>query len=285
MWASLFRTWSMGDWMRLAELAWKPYRIGEYEREASGEDKAALLEALDALTTNGFALIPKTTALQMKYPEGLATAGDQHGALCAFLAAEQSKCVLGATLTVEQGRVGSNALGNVHADVSKAIRDADAHAIEATIRRQLITPLVRMNFGDGVAIPSFQFLTDDAVDYVAYATALDKLANRGLRIPARWARTKFGIPEPEEGEEVMGGGSTLPEPAPQLEPAESPEDDPSSNDERPLELARHRLEDAGWICVRRSPEQWSHHRRRVLGVPRSLALAIQDDLRQLSRAA
>ncbi len=285
VWASLFRSWSIGDWMRLAELAWKPYRVGEYERNASTEDKAALLEALELLTTNGFALIPKTTNVRVEYVKGSSSAGTDHATLAAFLAAEMSKCVLGATLTVEQGPVGSNALGNVHADVSKALRDTDARAIEATIQRQLVTPLVRMNFGDNVAIPTFQFVTDDAIDLVAYSTAIDRLASRGLRIPARWCRSTFGIPEPEDGEEVLGGG-TEPAPPPE-EPNTTP--DPNEEEDAAAELAalkpaqRARLEDTGWAESRRHPGVWVHRRRGVRGVPATVATEIQADLDELRR--
>jgi phage gp29-like protein len=284
VWASLFRSWSIGDWMRLAELAWKPYRLGEYERNASSEDKAALLEALELLTTNGFALVPKTTNVKIEYAKESGSAGNDHATLAGFLAAEMSKCVLGATLTVEQGRVGSNALGNVHADVSKALRDTDARAIEATIQRQLVVPLVRMNFGDTVAVPTFQFITDDAVDLVAYSTALDKLANRGLRIPARWCRSTFGIPEPEEGEEVLGETKPPEEPneaaeADQLEQGEGAA--PELSALKPAQ--RTRLEDMGWSESRRHPGLWIHKRRGVRGVPAAVAAEIQGDLDELRR--
>jgi phage gp29-like protein len=270
VWASLFRSWSIGDWMRLAELAWKPYRVGEYERTASREDKDALLDALEALTTNGFALIPKTTNLRI---ESSKIGGADHAALAAALAAEMSKCVLGATLTVEQGRVGSNALGNVHADVSKALRDTDARAVEATIQRQLVVPLVRLNFGDNVAVPSFRFLTEEATDLVALSTAIDRLAARGLRIPARWARSTFGVPEPEEGEELLGGAAEPPPPPAEPEPVA----EPISIDEQ------DRLEAAGWAPSRRSGGLWLHRGRRVRAVPGPVALDIQNDLDELRR--
>jgi phage gp29-like protein len=285
VWASLFRSWSIGDWMRLAELAWKPYRIGEYERTAGTEDKDALLEALELLTTNGFALIPKTTNLRIEYAKSSGPSGDNHAALAAFLAAEMSKCVLGATLTVEQGRVGSNALGDVHADVSKALCDSDARAIEATLQRQLIAPLVRMNFGDNVAIPSFQFLTDEEVDLAALSTALDKLASRGLRIPARWCRSTFGIPEPEEDEEVLGTAEAAPPPRPEENEEAAGEGAEAASELATLgRLVGARLEDAGWSESRRRRGQWTHRARRVRGVPTAVALEIQSDLDELRRS-
>lgn len=205
-WAAMFRLWTVKDWHRSGEFSWKPYRIGYYKKDGSiDEDRTAIEEALQYLSTNGFAVLPDTVEVDISFAKNR-TAGDGgvHGGLAAFLAAEMSKVTLGATLSVEQGRVGSNALGNVHQDVARAVRDADARALEDTIQRQLIAPLVRYNFGD-VPMPAFRFVTEEGADLSLLAIALEKLAKLGLQIPAKWVRTTFGIPEPDIGEELMDG--------------------------------------------------------------------------------
>jgi len=209
-WAAMFRLWTVKDWHRAGEFSWKPYRIGYYKKDGTvDEDRTAVEEALQYLSTNGFAALPDTVEIDIQFAKNR-TAGDGgvHGGLAAFLAGEMSKVTLGATLSVEQGRVGSNALGNVHRDVAMTVRDADARALEDTIQRQLIAPLVRYNFGD-VPIPSFRFTTEEGADLAALASALQKLGpsqqGMGLHIPARWVRTTFGIPEPEIGDELMDG--------------------------------------------------------------------------------
>lgn len=214
MWASMYRTWGIGDWAKLAELAWKPYRWGEYEREATKEDIAALRKALQYLVTNAWTLIPKTTKLNVQYAGGGGSGrGGQnsHADWCAFLAAEMSKLVLGATLSVEQGRVGSNALGNVHADVARSILEYDARALEASVKRYIIAPLVWLNFGQNVPVPDFRFLTEETADIDKISAAIQRLSpasksGAGLAMSARWARMALGMPELEEGEELVGGG-------------------------------------------------------------------------------
>jgi phage gp29-like protein len=206
-WATMFRLWTVTDWHRAGEKAWKPYTVGKYKKNASvDEDRKAVEEALQFLTSMGFAALPDSVEYEIFYPKNR-TAGDGgvHGGLANFLGAEMSKVTLGATLAVEQGRVGSNALGNVHEGVEGRIRDADARAMEETIQRQLIMPLVRYNFGD-VELPTFRFITEEGADLGQLAIAIDKLAARGLQIPAKWTRTTFGIPEPDIGEELLSGG-------------------------------------------------------------------------------
>ena len=223
MWASLFRTWSITDWMRLAELAWKPYRYGEYERDATDGDKNNLADALESLTSNGWAIFPKTTSFKLEFAKGLGDSKN-HEALVSFLAAEMSKLVLGATLTVEQGKTGAMALGNVHADVAKSIRDMDARALEATIRRQLIAPLVALNFGASCPVPEFRFLTEEGADLERLSNAIQRLIGKNgdlLDIPQDWVRATFGIPDPHPGDLLMGG-RTFQLPVDKAEPATPP---------------------------------------------------------------
>lgn len=240
VWAATFRTWAISDWLKLGELAWKPYRIGYYDRNntpASREDKAALEEALNSLSTDGFAALPSTTKAIIEYAKGR-SGGGTHGDLTAFFGAEMSKYALGATLGVEQGRVGSNALGRVHADVAREILEFDARGLEGTIQRCLIVPMVRKNFGPNVPVPQFRFLTEESADLAMMAEAIDKLVNRGLKVPASWVRALFGMPDPIDDEEVMGGAAAAPA-GDQLQPAPpaAPEDDPQDPEEPEQEKA------------------------------------------------
>ena len=207
LWGGMFRCWSLGDWLREGELAWKPYRIAQYDSGKNDpEDKRNLELALESLTSNGWALIPKETVLKLEYVKN-ATGQSMHKVLCDFLGAEMSKLLLGATLTVEQGKTGAMALGNVHAAVARELLEVDARSIEATIRRCLIAPLVWRNFGKFAAVPEFRFLTDEGQDLGSLSEAIQRLVDAGLKVPSAWVRAQFGIPEPEPGEEVMSGAS------------------------------------------------------------------------------
>ncbi len=206
IWASVFRNWTISDWHKLAELAWKPYRIGTYNKaDVVSPDRDILEEALELLTSTGFALIPDSVKISMEYAKNKGAGTDaMHKVLADFLAAEMSKVTLGSTLTVEQGKTGAMALGQVHESVTAQVRDADARSLEATIQRQLIAPLVRYNFGN-VPIPQFRFMTEEGADLGFLADALKKLGDLKLAIPAKWVRATFGIPEPEIGEELLDG--------------------------------------------------------------------------------
>lgn len=228
VWAAIFRRWAVSDWLKLAELAWKPWRIGTYKKGAGKEDINALREAMQRLTTDGVTWLPDTTAMEVAWVKNRGEAG--HGNLSAFLSAEMSKAVLGATLTVEQGRVGSQALGNVHDEVRHDIRDGDAANRVAALRRTLIRPAVQLNFGKDAACPGLRFFAEKSVDPVQVSIAVMNLSKAGLAMPAAWVRDQIGIPDPKPGEEIV----QLPPPAlPVANEPEKPNGKPAPESDQP----------------------------------------------------
>lgn len=245
VWASLFRNWAEADWMKLAEIAWKPWRKGKYNSgrdpknptPAVKEDKAILRSALELIATNGIAIYPDTVDIQVEWPQR-GSGSANHEALCRFLAGEQSKAVLGQTLTTEQGKVGSQALGNVQNEVRHDIRDYDAVGIASVIRRDMIAPVVRLNFGNAVRVPMFVLVADKVVDLGQLSLAVKNFADAGLAIPAAWARDTANIPHPKAGDELLGGGVyQLPDPNAPAPPPKTP----LKTLVDPLADARHRL--------------------------------------------
>src|ERR1041384_1167077 len=55
-WMCGFRNFDIRDWLQLAEMAWKPKRTGKYKKDASKQDKDALLRILERLTSTGAAI-------------------------------------------------------------------------------------------------------------------------------------------------------------------------------------------------------------------------------------
>lgn len=205
MWAALFRNWAQSDWMKLAELAYKPWRIGKYKSTASTKDIEDMLSALEQLTTNGVATFSDRADIEIIWPERGRGGKPEHHDLCEWLGMEMSKCVLGQTMTVEQGERGARSLGEVHDRVRKDIREGDAVSMASTIRRDIIEPLVRLNFGAEQPVPEFNFITEDSVDMGALSRAVEGLVRAGLDIPQWWVRNKAGIADPEEGDELLRG--------------------------------------------------------------------------------
>lgn len=230
VWAALFRNWSLADWLKLGEIAWKPWRTATYAKSNDDEREVDdLIAVLEAMTSSGVAAVPDTVKLNIEWPKNSASGTSMHHELWSAIAAEQSKCVLGQTLTTEQGRVGSQALGNVHNEVRKDLRESRSRFVADDASRDVVAVTTALNFGAGVRPARFRFLTDDATDLASFADAVKKLREAGTRIPAVWVRDQAGIPEPEEGEELLGDGNqeeTTPQDPSQEPPP--PEADPGA---------------------------------------------------------
>jgi len=213
VWAALFRNWGLSDWLKLAEIAWKPWRTGTYEKTTSDDSEAQdLLAILEIMSSTGVAVVPKTATIDVQWPKSGGGSTSNHHELLSMLASEMSKAVLGQTLTTEQTRVGSQALGNVHNEVRKDLRDARAAAVASDIDRDIIGPMARLNAGDGTRPPTFRFLTEDPTDLVQFATGVKLLVDAGAKISQEWVRQEAGIPEPDDDDELLQpGGAQAPE--------------------------------------------------------------------------
>jgi phage gp29-like protein len=226
LWAALFRNWGITDWLKLAEMSWKPWRTAKFKKEKIATlDVAAMRRILEGMTSNGIALYPDTWELEVKWPQfSGSAAGSNHTELVEFMGREISKAVLGGTDTVEPGKNGSRASTEVRNEVRHDRRDADALAIGAEIKRHLLEPLVKMNFGESAVVPEFFFLTEDPEDLEKFSKSILTLRTAGLKIPTSYVYEKTGIQVPKEGDELVGDGLPM-TPAPGAKPDGSQEDD------------------------------------------------------------
>lgn len=243
VWAALFRNWTLTDWLRLGEIAWKPWRIGTYKKTASKEDIDGLVDVLDGMSANGVAKVPESVSIDVKWAPN-ATTKATHEVLFETVAREMSKAVLGQTETLQASQSSGYAQAKVHADVRRDLRQARASQLARDITRDVIGPMVRLNFGEGLRLPQFEFITQDPVDLASFSLGVKQLGEAGLRIGQDWVREQAGIPTPDDGEELLGDGVDIPiDPATGLpsEPAATDPNvdpnDPSAMQEPPADAA------------------------------------------------
>jgi phage gp29-like protein len=232
IWMSVFRNWLIGNWLGTAETAWKPWRIGTYKKGSTQtEDREGLEDVMRRLTTEGAAVIPDSSTVKIEWPSGGGGARSTHGEFVNVLAQEMSKCVLGQTETTQASASSGYAQAKVHDAVRKDLRESRSRQIASDLTRDLIWPMVALNF-DGVVPGRFEFVTDDAVDLASFAKSLKDLVDAGLTIPQSWARDRAGIPEPKDGEDVLGGTPEIPiDVQPVQEPADASPDGQATADD------------------------------------------------------
>jgi phage gp29-like protein len=227
MWCALFRNWSVSDWLRTAELSWKPWRIGYYEKGASEPDIENLKTVMSDLVTTGSAVLASSTNFKVEWAGGSGGSSSRptHAELFNVVAMEMSKAVLGATETVQSSSSSGYAQASVHKGVSRTILRSRARQLAACITRDLIRPMIHLNFGKKVMVPKFEFVLPDLVEVDKFGPGIAKLVEAGLKIPQAWARARIGAPEPDEDDEIMVMGGTAEAPETDDTPDPEPSDD------------------------------------------------------------
>lgn len=211
-WSFLFQNYAIKDWVVFAEVFGQPIRLGKYEdATTSPEQIQVLLDALRAIGSDAAAAIPKSMAIELVSSSGRANA-DIYERLAQYMDENVSKLVLGQTLTTQtsKGGGGAYALGKVHNEVRYDILHSDCRQLSATLNRDLVRPLIDLNFGPQAQYPKMTIRFDEPEDLAALADNLTKIVPLNVPVMAKWARDKFGIPEAEDGEALLGSPPSPP---------------------------------------------------------------------------
>ena len=205
VWTYLFKNYSVGDLAEFLEIYGIPLRVGKYPSSASEAEKLTLLRALAAIGHNAAGIIPEGMLLEFHN----AATGDPKAfeLMMNWCERNQSKVILGATLTSgADGKSSTHALGKIHDEVRKDLRDADVRQLNTTLTRDLVYAVAALN---GLApegprrSPQFQLNAQETEDLTAYSEALPKLVSIGVQPTVKWAHEKLGIPMPQDGEPVL----------------------------------------------------------------------------------
>ena len=205
VWTYLFKNYSVGDLAEFLEIYGIPLRVGKYPSSASEAEKLTLLRALAAIGHNAAGIVPDGMLLEFHN----AATGDPKAfeLMMNWCERNQSKVILGATLTSgADGKASTNALGQIHNEVRKDLRDADVRQLNTTLTRDLVYAVAALNglAPDGPRrSPQFQLNAQETEDLTAYAEALPKLVSIGVQPTVKWAHEKLGIPMPQDGEPVL----------------------------------------------------------------------------------
>ncbi|EPR07668.1 DUF935 domain-containing protein [Ruminiclostridium papyrosolvens] len=212
-WMYLFKNYDLKDWVSFCEIFGMPLRLGKYAQGSSEDDKKALMQALIQIGTDAAGIIPDGTEIDFK--EAAKTSStDVYERLARYCDEQMSKAILGQTLTSDSGG-GSFAQSKTHNEVRHDLTVADCKALAATLRRDIIRPLVLFNFGEDRRIPYIRYDCEEAEDQKETVGIYKQLiCDIGLKVPTAHLYKKFSIPKPENGEEVAtpSNGTSFPLP-------------------------------------------------------------------------
>ena len=202
-WAWLFKRYTMRDWVRFAEAYGMPIRIGKFEPGASEQDLQALWTAVANVVPDMAAIVPASMEIEFAGEASVQGRSEIYKDLVSYIDNQLSIVVLGQTLTTEAGDRGARSLGEVHDLVRKDIEHADGRQLAATLRRDLITPMVALNRGERRTYPRVVIQREAAPDRKMIAEVLEALVPLGLRVKADEVRQVMGFEMPADADEVL----------------------------------------------------------------------------------
>ena len=150
VWMHFFKHASIRDWNVFLHLYGIPFLQGKLDRALwkDANMKAILEQALEAYGSGeGAPILPDGMTIEVKDPVSMSGAGEAHKSLAGFCNAEQSKAVLGATLTAEPGQNGAYNLGFIHQDSAHEVIVGDALSTADDLRSDLFLSVLELNAG------------------------------------------------------------------------------------------------------------------------------------------
>lgn len=195
------------DWLlNLAQVFGLPFRWANYEPHAPQATVDAICNMLQNMGSAGWAAFPAGTTLELK--EASKEGGDHspQGELLDRADRYARLIILGQTMSGSQdaSKGGGKAFGAVESDVKARRINAAAKYACSVINSQLIPSILTLNYGDADEAPRARLLEDEEGD-LAQAQRDNVLAGAGLEIPKSFLRKKYGLPAPQDDEEVIGG--------------------------------------------------------------------------------
>lgn len=216
-WMYLFKNYDLKDWVAFAEVFGMPLRVGRFDPNTSEPDKETLYQAVVNLGSDAAAIISKSTDIEIIKTEAKGSA-DFYQKLADYCDKQNSKAVLGQTATTDEtpGRLGG---GQEKDAVRQDLLEADAKAMQKILRKDIFRPIIGFNKGwDQIDLtPYLKFAYEPPEDRQMEANTY-KTVIRDIGLPVSWQHLyeKFGIPEPQQGEETVGRSEAAPPGARQL---------------------------------------------------------------------
>lgn len=181
--------------------------VVEYADGTNTDDLDKLQADLEEWQSAGYLMKPRGVLVTFPEPTRSSSGSEPvHQALAKFCDEQASKRIVGQTMTTDNG--GSRSQAEVHERVAEHILEGDVLDLVATLVRDLITPYVRLNYGDAVAVPTIAPQLEANGQRAFQLLVLEKLVPLGLRVEQSVARDLGGFAEPAKGAELL-----LPAPA------------------------------------------------------------------------
>lgn len=152
-WPIVFKKGGVKFWLAFTEKFGSAFSVGKLPRSATPEERATLLDSLEALIQDGVATIPDDGSIELVEMAGKTASAELYERLVMYCRSEVSIALTGTNQTTEANS--NKASASAGLEVADDLRDGDAEIVAAAIN-QLIRWIVDINYG-GQPAPVFEF--------------------------------------------------------------------------------------------------------------------------------
>jgi len=205
-WPVWFKKHGIRFWLVFLEKYGMPTAVGKYPAGTPPAQQQNLLDAIDAIQNETGVKIPDTMAIDLL--EATRSGNVTYEKLCDYMDRQISKAVLGQTLTTEIKGEGSYAASKTHDDVRQELVEADADLLDECLNNTLVRWIVDYNFPGVEAYPKLVTHAARKPD-LKERSEIDRTVVKEIGVPVSktYFYETYGIPEPADDEETVGGGA------------------------------------------------------------------------------
>lgn len=189
----IYKRGGFGDWAQFVELFGMPIRIGKYS-SMDDASRRLLIQAFETAGSAPYMVVPKESEIETTLMSGT-TNGALYDDFRKACNEEILVTILGQTMTTQSGS--SLSQSQVHLAVQEKKHRADRRFVIRMLNKFLVPLLEKRGYPVGGGKFTFVDKKDElSVDDLNTLSGI-------LPIPRRWAYDKFGIPFPEDGEDIL----------------------------------------------------------------------------------
>ncbi|MCB2154882.1 DUF935 domain-containing protein [bacterium] len=202
-WLYWFKKNNLKFWSIYNEKFGSPTAIATYSPGTPEDERARLLDVVEALQTDCGVVLPESVSLRFLETMGRGDGGT-YAAFADWCNDEMSKVVLGATLTSGEGRrSGSMALGSIHDAVRQDYIEADARLLAGVMNETIVRWLVELNFPKGTPAPRWSVDVNPPENLVQQTQIDRELIELGVPLPLSHFYERYGRSHPTDGERAI----------------------------------------------------------------------------------
>lgn len=188
-WMYLFEMTGVKDLMRFAEKFGMPFVSARLDDNAWEKDRTKIAYLIRNFGRDGGAVFSK--AVETELVQAAQGGADLYFKMLEYFGAAKTKVVLGQTAT--SGDAGGFSKGQAQENVRQDILEADARALEGTLRRDVLQPWTMFTHGPDAPVPVLSFDAAPAEDMKDKAEIVTQLSEAGLQPDPEWAEKTFNV--------------------------------------------------------------------------------------------